>query len=435
MGTVRAVDSQTLVNLLLVMVFVLVGGVFAATEMAIVTLREGQVRALEEGDARGQRLARLVRNPNQFLSAVQIGVTVAGFFSSAYGGSTIAPDLVPGLVAIGVPEGLAGTIALVAMTLLIAYLSLVFGELAPKRLAMQRNLAFTRVLGTPLQLFATAVRPVIWLLSVSTNAVVRLVGGNPSASEEEMTPEEIRDLIEGHQGLRPYPRRILTDVFRAGERSLTRVMRPRTDVHFLDADLTLDEAGEQVRDLPYSRFPVTGKDVDDIVGFVHIRDLLQGPSQDWGTTCVRDLARTILVLPDSLEVLPALARLRSEKQPLAIVVDEYGGTDGLVTMEDLVEEFVGEIYDEHDRGADPEDTARRRGDSLVVDGSLNVEELSELIGVDVSDEDVDSAGGLVMSRLGRLAAVGDAVEVAGQRLEVLSVDGRRVARLRVTPID
>ncbi|WP_338747761.1 hemolysin family protein [Janibacter alittae] len=428
-------DSQTLVNLLLVMVFVLVGGVFAATEMAIVTLREGQVRALEDSGERGRRLAGLVRNPNQFLSAVQIGVTVAGFFSSAYGGSTIAPDLVPGLVAVGVPEAAAGTLALVAMTLLIAYLSLVFGELAPKRLAMQHNLAFTRVLGTPLRLFATMVRPVIWLLSVSTNAVVRLVGGNPSASEDEMSPEEIRDLIEGHQGLRPYPGRILTDVFRAGERSLTRVMRPRTDVHFLDADLTLDEARSTVRDLPHSRFPVIGKDVDDVVGFVHIRDLLLPPSPQESTTRVRELARTILALPDSLEVLPALSHLRSEKQPLAIVVDEYGGTSGLVTTEDLVEEFVGEIYDEHDIGSDPEDATRRRGESLVVDGSLNVEELSDLIGTDVSDEDVDTAGGLVMSRLGRLARAGDVVEVAGQRLEVLSVDGHRVARLRVTAVD
>lgn len=427
-------DSQTLVNLLLVMTFVLVGGVFAATEMAIVTLREGQIRALEEGGERGQRLAGLVRNPNQFLSAVQIGVTVAGFFSSAYGGSTIAPDLVPALVRLGVPEAAAGTLALVVMTLLIAYLSLVFGELVPKRLAMQQNLAFTRVLGTPLRLFAVLVRPVIWLLSVSTDAVVRLLGGNPSADEEEMSADEIRDLIEGHRGLRPYPRRILTDVFRAGERPLPRVMRPRTDVVFLEAELTLEEARRRVLDLPYSRFPVTGRDVDDVLGFVHLRDLMRDAG-DRSALTVRDRLRPVLALPDSLEVLTALARLRSEKQPLAIVVDEYGGTDGLVTMEDLVEEVVGEIYDEHDLGTDPEDTTRRRGTSLVVDGSLNVDELSELIGSDVSDEDVDTAGGLVIARLGRLAVAGDVVEIAGQRLEVLEVEGRRVTRLRVTPVD
>lgn len=425
-------DSQTLVNLLLVLLFVLVGGVFAATEMAIVTLREGQVRALEAGGERGRRLADLVRNPNQFLSAVQIGVTVAGFFSSAYGGSTIAPDLVPGLVAIGIPEGAAGTVALVAMTLLIAYLSLVLGELVPKRLAMQRNLAFTRVLGPPLGVFAMLVRPVIWLLSVSTNAVMRLVGGSTSAEEEEMTPEEIRDLIEGHQGLHPYPRRILTDVFRAGDRALARVLRPRTDIEFLAGDLSVEEATAQVVHSSHSRFPVTGRDVDDVTGFVHIRDLMRADPASRATTQVSDLARPILALPDSLDVLPALARLRGDKQSLALVVDEYGGTAGMVTMEDLVEEVVGEIYDEYDTGTDPEDATRHRGEAVVVDGSLNVEELSELIGTDLSGEDVDTAGGLVMARLGRVARVGDVVEVAGHHLEVIGVDGRRVARLRMT---
>lgn len=428
-------DSQTLVNLLLVLLFVLVGGVFAATEMAIVTLREGQVRALEAGGERGRRLADLVRNPNQFLSAVQIGVTVAGFFSSAYGGSTIAPDLVPGLIAIGIPEGAAGTVALVAMTLLIAYLSLVLGELVPKRLAMQRNLAFTRVLGPPLGVFAMLVRPVIWLLSVSTNAVMRLVGGSTSAEEEEMTPEEIRDLIEGHQGLHPYPRRILTDVFRAGDRALARVLRPRTDIEFLAGDLSVEEATAQVVHSSHSRFPVTGRDVDDVTGFVHIRDLMRADPASRATTQVSDLARPILALPDSLDVLPALARLRGDKQSLALVVDEYGGTAGMVTMEDLVEEVVGEIYDEYDTGTDPEDATRHRGEAVVVDGSLNVEELSELLGTDLSGEDVDTAGGLVMARLGRLARVGDVVEVAGHHLEVIGVDGRRVARLRMTPAE
>lgn len=428
-------DSQTLVNLLLVLLFVLVGGVFAATEMAIVTLREGQVRALEAGGERGRRLADLVRNPNQFLSAVQIGVTVAGFFSSAYGGSTIAPDLVPGLIAIGIPEGAAGTVALVAMTLLIAYLSLVLGELVPKRLAMQRNLAFTRVLGPPLGVFAMLVRPVIWLLSVSTNAVMRLVGGSTSAEEEEMTPEEIRDLIEGHQGLHPYPRRILTDVFRAGDRALARVLRPRTDIEFLAGDLSVEEATAQVVHSSHSRFPVTGRDVDDVTGFVHIRDLMRADPASRATTQVSDLARPILALPDSLDVLPALARLRGDKQSLALVVDEYGGTAGMVTMEDLVEEVVGEIYDEYDTGTDPEDATRHRGEIVVVDGSLNVEELSELIGTDLSGEDVDTAGGLVMARLGRVARVGDVVEVGSHHLEVIGVDGRRVARLRMTPAE
>lgn len=425
-------DSQTLVNLFLVLVFVLIGGVFAGTEMAIVTLREGQIRKIEAGGERGERIGKLARDPNQFLSAVQIGVTVAGFFSSAYGGATIAPDLVPTLRSWGVPGGLADTLALVLMTLLIAYLSLVLGELVPKRLAMQRNIAFTKVLGPPLNMFAQAVRPVIWLLSVSTNFVVRVLGGDPSATEEEMTPEEVRDLIEGHQGLRPYHRRILTDVFRASDRALNRVMRPRPDVEFLDGDLTVTQAHDQVVVSPHSRFPVTGRNVDDILGFLHIRDLMAVPIRDRDRTRVRAVTRTILPLPGSIHVLPALARMRAEKQQIVLVVDEHGGTDGIVTMEDLVEEVVGEIYDEYDASTDPEDATLRHGQSLVVDASLNIEELEELTGAELHNENYDTAGGLVLEQLGRLAEVGDTVVVAGLQLEVIGVQGMRIDRLRIT---
>lgn len=426
-------DSQTLVNLGLVLVFVLIGGVFAGTEMAIVTLRDSQVRKIEASGARGERIGELVRNPNQFLSAVQIGVTVAGFFSSAYGGSTIAPDLVPILLGWGVPDGLADTVALIVMTLLIAYLSLVFGELVPKRLAMQRSATFTRLLAPPLGVFAKVVRPVIWLLSVSTNFVVRLLGGDPHAKSEEMSTEEVREIIEGHQGLRPYSRAILTDVFRAHERNLDRVMRPRPDVQFLEGDATVAEVRSAVVDSAHSRFPVTGRSVDDILGFVHIRDILGIPMEEWSTR-IADLTRPIVPLPGSIHVLPAMSRLRDEKQQIALVVDEYGGTDGIVTMEDLIEEVVGEIYDEYDAGTDPEDATLRRGESLDVDGSLNIEEFEDLTGVESSSENYDTVGGLVLERLGRLAETGDTVEHEGLRIEVLALDGMRIERVRVTSI-
>jgi len=426
------VDSQTLVNLGLVLLFVLIGGVFAGTEMAIVTLRDSQVRRIEASGERGQRIGALVRNPNQFLSAVQIGVTVAGFFSSAYGGSTIAPDLVPVLTGWGVPEGIADTLALVLMTLLIAYLSLVLGELVPKRLAMQRSVAFTKLLGPPLNLFAKLVRPVIWLLSVSTDLVVRILGGDPNAAAEEMTTEEVRDIIEGHQGLRPYSRAILTDVFRVHDRSLDVVMRPRPDVEFLAGDQTVQEAHDLMVGSTHSRFPVTGRSVDDILGFVHIRDVLEVPPDQWPGRRVADITRPIVPLPGSLHVLPAMNRLRSEKQQIALVVDEYGGTDGIVTMEDLVEELVGEIYDEYDSAVDPEDATLTEGETLAVDGGLNIEELEELTGAELQNENYDTVAGLVLERLGRLAQPGDAVEVAGLRLEVLSVDGMRIDRVQIT---
>lgn len=423
-----------MVNLLLVLVFVLIGGVFAGTEMAIVTLRDSQVRKIEASGERGQRIGALVRNPNQFLSAVQIGVTVAGFFSSAYGGSTIAPDLVPVLMRWGVPDGIADTVALLAMTLLIAYLSLVFGELVPKRLAMQRSVSFTKILGPPLNLFAKLVRPVIWLLSVSTNLVVRLLGGDPNASAEEMSTEEVRDIIEGHQGLRPYSRRILTDVFRVHERNLDVVMTPRTAVQFLSGDATVEAVHELIVASSHSRFPVTGRSVDDILGFVHIRDVLEVPVDQWPISRISDITRPIAALPGSLHVMPALNQLRNDKQQIALVVDEYGGTDGIVTMEDLVEELVGEIYDEYDSRTDPEDATLRVGESLTVDGGLNIEELEELTGASLQNENYDTAAGLVLERLGRLAETGDVVESSGLRFEVLAVDGMRIERVQVTAV-
>ncbi|MHC5557402.1 hemolysin family protein [Kocuria sp. U4B] len=290
-------DSDTLINLGLVLAFVVVGGVFAGTEMAIVSLRESQIKRIERSGRKGTRTAALVRDPNLFLSAVQIGVTVAGFFSSAYGASTIAPDLAPLLARAGLPAPAAQTAALIAMTLVIAYLSLVFGELVPKRLAMQRAVGFTKVLAPPLSVFAALMRPVIWLLSASTNTVVRLLGADPHAVTEEVTAEEIREMVVDTRGIGPVSRSILTDVFAAGDRRLAEVMRPRPDVEFLDGSLSINQAYRQALSLPHSRYPVTGHDIDDVLGFVHIRDLvaadadgdgiIEAPRAPWPRSCAR----------------------------------------------------------------------------------------------------------------------------------------------------
>lgn len=434
-------DSQTLVNLLLVLLFVLIGGIFSGTEMAIVSLRDGQVRKIEASGAGGERIGALVRNPNQFLSAVQIGVTVAGFFSSAYGGSTIAPDLVPVLRGWGVPEGMADTTALIVMTLLIAYLSLVLGELVPKRLAMQNAVAFTKVLGPPLNVFAKLARPVIWLLSVSTNLVVRLLGGDPNASAEEMTTEEVREIIEGHQGLRPYSRRILTDVFRVHDRNLDVVMRPRTEVEFLAGDSTVEQAHAALVQSTHSRFPVTGRSVDDILGFVHIRDVLGVPVQEWPTRRIADIIRPIVPLPGSLHVLPAMNRLRAEKQQIALVVDEYGGTDGIVTLEDMTEELVGDIRDEYDL---PEDHTKNDGNGTVfvngvatVDGSMTIEDFADLTGIELSDGPYETVAGYFLAHTGKMGEVGDTYtsDDGGYTMTVTKVDGRRIETIEVRKQD
>ncbi len=422
------IDTQTFINLSLVLVFVLVGGVFAATELALVSLRESQVNQLEQRSPRGARVARIARDPNRFLAAVQIGVTVAGFFSAAYGGSTLAPDVAPYLADLGLDDNVADAVALVAMTLLIAYLSLVLGELVPKRLALQRSAQVSLVTGPVLDRFATLMRPVIWLLSVSTNAVVRAFGGDPHATTEEVSEEELRDIVSSHEGLGDDQRRILGDVFGLTRRTLREVQRPRGEVSFIRGDVPLPEAAAWVRARPYSRYPVTGEDFDDVTGFVHVRDLLAASPTD--TRTVADVQRDIVLYPGTNRVLPTVAALREAGAHLAVVVDEYGGTDGIVTLEDLIEEIVGEIHDEYDEiPATPVSDA----DTTEVEGGATIEEFAERTGVTLPDGAYETVAGFLMSRLARLPEVGDRVEVGDLAIEVVAMEGRRVARVRLTP--
>ncbi|MFB9955524.1 hemolysin family protein [Cellulomonas denverensis] len=422
-------DSSTWGSIGLVLLFILIGGVFAGTEIALVSLRESQLNGMERQSPRGARVAAVARDPNRFLAAVQIGVTVAGFFSAAYGASTIAPAFAPVLESLGVPPGPAGTIALVVLTLVIAYLSLVLGELVPKRIALQSSAKVALVVAPPLDRFATLMRPVIWLLSSSTNLLVRLFGGDPSATSEEMSEAELRDLVIAHQGLPEDERRILADVFQATDRSVSEVMRPRGEVKFLSASLTLAEALEEVREQPWSRYPVTGVDVDDVLGFLHIRDLID--ARDPGRT-VREAMREIVALPGTNKILPSLSRMRREGVHIAVVVDEYGGTDGIVTLEDLVEELVGEITDEYDvaGSSGPEHREDAPG---TYDAGLTLEEFTELTGLTLADGPYETVAGFLLARLGRLGRVGDSVQAGGHRLEIVQVSGRRITRIRVVP--
>lgn len=436
-------------NIALVLLFILIGGVFAGTELALVSLRESQLDQLVKRGPRGQRVADVARNPNRFLAAVQVGVTLAGFFSAAYGASTIAPAVTPLLVRLGLSEGVAGTVAFILLTLIVAYLSLVLGELAPKRLALQRASSFALVVGPPLDRFATLMRPVIWLLSASTNVVVRLLGGDPKAVNEEMTEQELRDLVISAESLPEEERKILRDVFDATEHTIGEVMRPRHEVEFIRADLPLEDAIREIASKPFSRFPVIGEDFDDVIGFVHVRDLLLADlavhvgSDDAGAlpiaapvaepSTVRDLVRRIVVLPATNALLPSMAMMRRERIHIAVVIDEYGGTDGIVTLEDLVEELVGEIHDEFDKGAQ---LAKMRGPGgeVMLDGGTNLEDFAEATGFELEDEgDYETVAGYVLDRLGRVAAVGDVVEAGEHLIEVVAVDGNRIDRLWVRP--
>lgn len=429
----------------LVVLFVLIGGVFATAEMALVSLRESQVRQLAQRSKRGRRIAKLIQTPNRFLSAVQIGVTFAGFLSAAFGGATLAGPLGDQFANLGIAAGLAHTVALILVTLVISYVSIVVGELTAKRLALQRSEAIALGLAPIVDFVAVVGRPVIWLLGVSTNGLVRLLGGDPAVSREAVSGEELRAMVSSTDKLGAEEQQIVNDVFAAGTRSLREVMVPRTEVDFLPAQMPARQASGQVRRAAHSRYPVTDGSADDILGFVHVRDLLDPQVADQPTP-VRRLVRPVISLPDTVPVLVALTQLRRQAAHLAVVLDEYGGTAGIVTMEDLLEEVIGEITDEYD---EPAQLPGAKNDQDF-DGLLTLEEFADRTGLILPEGHYDTLAGFVVSELGTIPQVGDTIDVstrmahpdgtdAGEvtdstarmriELRVTELDGRRAARI------
>jgi putative hemolysin len=421
--------NSTLINSAIVLGLILLEAMFVASEIALVSLREGQARAMAETSRRGAAVARLAQDPNRFLATVQIGVTLTSLLSSAFGAVTLSGQAKDALVHAGMGDRAAAVLGFVGVTIVISFVTLVIGELVPKRLALQRPERVAGVFSPTLNRLATICRPIVWLLSRCTNGVVRLLGGDPNVGREAITEEELRGLVAAHETLTSDERRLIDEVFAAGEQSVSKVMVPRTDVVFLEATTIVATAAKVAADSPHSRYPVVGQGHDDVVGFVHIRDLFLGEPRGHS---VGDLVRDVKRLPGSKNVLSALSEMRREGHHLAIVVDEYGGTDGIVTLEDLIEEVIGEIRDEYDTAA----TGPRQlvGGAIEVDGRVNLNELAEVTGLTLPEGPYETAAGYVMSALGRLPVVGDDVDYDGFRLTITAVDGRRAARVRVTPL-
>ena len=307
------------------------------------------------------------------------------------------------LVDAGVAERFADSLALVLVTLAISYLSLVFGELVPKRLALQRAEIFALALGPTINRVSLLSRPVIWLLSRSTDVVVRILGGDPNAQREQISDEELRELVGSHEALGEEERRILEDVFEAGDRQIREVMVPRTEVDFLDASVPVYRAAREALTKPHSRYPVIRGSSDDVIGFVHVRDLLD-PDMANRSVRVGELARDVLTLPWTRNIIAALGDMRREGIHMAMVADEYGGTAGIVTMEDLVEEVVGDIRDEYD--VDEGETTRHLSGDVEVDGLLNLDDFEDETGVELTEGPYETVAGFLMSQLGRIPEAG-----------------------------
>ncbi len=420
-------------DLLLVLFFVLLGGVFAGTEIALVSLRESQVKKLlETKGRRGKWLNELVKDPNRFLAAVQVGVTLAGFISAGLGASQISPYLTPVLTNL-LSDNAAAVSSFVLVTIVIAFFSLVLGELVPKRLALQAAERWAIWLAGPLEALARITRPFIWLLSVSTNFILRLLRVDPSSTKESISGEELRDLVAAHEELTENERAVIDDLFSAVDKEIKEVMTPRTEVDFISADIPVSEAVKQAEKLPHTLFPVVENSLDDVIGVVSIKQIMLSDIRNLEIR-VRKITKPIQKLPGTVTILNALAQLRKVNQNMAIVVDEFGGTDGIVTLEDLVEELIGDIRDETETEIEPIRELDFHG-SVEIDGLENLEDFAERTHIEIPEGPYDTVAGFMVSRLGRLPFVGAEIVAEQCKFEVLEIDVRRISRIKVTRIE
>lgn len=414
--------TEVLPQLALVGFLVLLNAAFAGTELALVSLREGQLQRLERDSRAGSVVASVARDPSRFFATIQIGITLAGFLASAAAAVSLAAPLEEPLGFLG---GAAEPVSIVVVTLLLAYVTLVLGELAPKRVAMQRAERWALITARPLSVLSSLARPVVWLLARSTDVVVRLVGADPNRDREEVTEEELREMVAGQPSVTPKQRLIIDGAFEIAERRVEAVLRPRPEVFVVDGDRPAGEALVDLANSGHSRAPVgSGGRLDDVVGVVHLRDLLAAPER-----LVRDLAKEILAVPESVHVLGLLHRMQTDRIQMALVVDERGLTVGIVTIEDLVEELVGEIYDETDRDAL---TALRLADgSLSLPGQFPLHDLPDVGLPRVESPTYTTVAGLVLDHLGRIPETsGDLIRLDGWSLEVTEVERHRIARVR-----
>jgi putative hemolysin len=429
-------------QLLLIAGLVLLNAFFAAAEIAIVSVRRSRLRQLVEAerDPRAAAVQRLVDEPGRFLATIQIGVTLAGFFASAAGAVSLAVALGGLLATAPIPIVAANSygIAFVTVTVAISFITLVLGELAPKNLAIQNAEAIALRVARPIELLARIAAPLVWLLAGSTNLVMRLAGRPEPARVPAITQEEILAMVaSGAEAgvIEPAERELISDVFAFGETTAAEVMVPRVDVRAIPKEATVAEAWRVVLATGHTRLPVYEGDLDQIVGVIHAKDLLRQVDPETIPALterpVTGIMRPAYHVPASKRVVELLAELQRQRLHLAVLVDEYGGTAGIVTLDNLLEELVGPIRDEYDAREEPEIQAAGAGE-LIVSGVADLDDVAAALGVKLDVEDVDTVGGLVYSRLGRIPTEGDIIALPQAVVRVLAMRGRRVWQARIS---
>ncbi len=429
--------QSVLARLGVVAVLVLANAFFVAAEFALVSSRRTRIEAMiRRGNAKAKLARRALLRLDRSISGTQLGITLASLGLGWVGEPTIAHTIESLFAALGplapiATHGVAGTLAFLGIT----FLHIVLGELTPKALALLYPETTSTWVAGPLLAFTVATNPFIWLLKGSANLVLRPFGQRaPTTLERLHSPEELRMLVDQSANAGKLDRddaRLLAGVFEFSEKTARQVMTPRTEIVALDLDASLTDAADLIARARRSRYPVARASLDDIAGIVHAKDVLAALRAAGGTPArLAELVRPVHFVPGSREIEDVLADMKLMRVHMVIVLDEFGGTAGLVTMEDLLEEIVGQIYDEYDRPAQPRPSGTALPPGAALPGNLTLAEVNARCGLTLASADYTTLGGFLFGKLGRLPKVGDRITAEGGSFEILSMDGRRISEAR-----
>lgn len=425
-------------SLVLLLVLILINGFFAAAEIAVITLNDNKIKKMaEDGNKKAARILRLTENSSRFLSTIQIGVTLAGNLSSASAAQSFAPQLTAAILsaAPNLSHSVVDGVSTFLITLLLSYFSLVLGELVPKKIAMQKAeaLAF-RFVGI-LQAIAVVFRPFIALLSVSTNFVMRLLGLNPNDGEQTVTEEEILMMVDAGEEkgvIGENAKDMISNIFDFSDTTVVEVMTHRTDIHAVEDTSSVQDVVHLSMKEGCSRIPVYHEDLDTVVGILYVKDLLRFVVPEASpNVLITQLMRPAYFIPEGKKCSDLFKEMTERKVQIAIIVDEYGGTEGLITMEDLLESIVGNIQDEYDH--EEEEIRKLAENKFTVDGVTPIDEIEDLVGVELPETEYDTIAGLMMERLGRVPSPGEhpSVTIPPLTLTVGTVSDRRITKILI----
>lgn len=425
-----------LTGLLLLMVLIVLNAFFAASEIALISLNINKIKLMaDEGNKKAQRLVNILSEPSKFLATIQIGITLAGFLASAFAAENFADPLVNLIKATQapIPENVLKTVSVIIITLILSYFTLVLGELVPKRLAMKKAEQISFFVVSPLNLLSVVTSPFVKLLSVSTNSVVRLFGVDPSAEEKRVTEEEIRLLVdvgEEKGTIHESEKEMINNIFEFDNKIVSEIMTHRTEIAGIPISASLDEVLDIIKRKKFTRFPVYEDNIDNIIGILNVKDLLfllEDNDQDFD---LKKLLRQPYFVPESKKTDELFKELQSTKTHMAVAIDEYGGTAGIVTIEDLIEEIVGNIFDEYDE--EEKEFEKLDENTYLINGVASLERVEYFLDVELPVEDYDTLSGFLIGQLGRIPGENEnpEIEFNGLVFKVEEMVEKRIAKVK-----